>query len=72
MRLQSPDSPTDPQEPIRRITSSYPNDSKSPFYDPSGLDMKPLARLYLNRQRLYEKACKNASEDAPSSTDTGN
>ncbi|XP_033360930.1 spondin-1 isoform X1 [Bombus vosnesenskii] len=67
----SPDSPTEPQEPIRRITSSYPNDSKSPFYDPSGLDMKPLARLYLNRQRLYEKACKNASEDAPSSTDTG-
>ncbi|XP_078036984.1 spondin-1 [Augochlora pura] len=55
--MESPDSPTDPQEPIRRITSSYPNDSRSPFYDPFGLDMKPLARLYLNRQRLYEKTC---------------
>ncbi|XP_020284534.1 spondin-1 isoform X2 [Pseudomyrmex gracilis] len=55
----SPDSPTDPQEPIRRITSTYPNDSGSPFYDPSGLDMKPLAKLYLNRQRLYEKTCEN-------------
>ncbi|KAG5337853.1 SPON1 protein, partial [Acromyrmex heyeri] len=53
----SPDSPTDPQIPIHRITSTYPNDSRSPFYDPSGLDMKPLAKLYLNRQRLYEKTC---------------
>ncbi|XP_031770909.1 spondin-1 isoform X4 [Apis florea] len=59
----SPDSPTEPQEPIHRITSSYPNDSRSPFYDPSGLDMKPLARLYLNRQRLYEKTCVNISGD---------
>ncbi|KAL0133516.1 hypothetical protein PUN28_000923 [Cardiocondyla obscurior] len=53
----SPDLPTEPQEPIRRITSTYPDDSRSPFYDPSGLDMKPLARLTLNRQRLYEKTC---------------
>ncbi|XP_031834060.1 spondin-1 isoform X2 [Nomia melanderi] len=53
----SPDSATDPQEPIRRITSSFPNDSRSPFYDPLGSDMKPLAKLYLNRQRLYEKTC---------------
>ncbi|XP_076544630.1 spondin-1 isoform X2 [Osmia lignaria lignaria] len=60
----SPDSPTEPQEPIRRITSTYPNDSRSPFYDPSGLDMKPLARLYLNRQRLYEKSCEDTSADA--------
>ncbi|XP_077276011.1 spondin-1 isoform X1 [Temnothorax americanus] len=56
----SPDSPTEPQEPIRRITSTYPNDSRSPFYDPSGLDMKPLAKLSLNRQRLYEKTCDDA------------
>ncbi|XP_076294317.1 spondin-1 isoform X3 [Lasioglossum baleicum] len=63
----SPDSPTDPQEPIRRITSSYPNDSRSPFYDPFGLDMKPLARLYLNRQRLYEKTCNAVTDE---STDT--
>ncbi|XP_029174565.1 spondin-1 isoform X2 [Nylanderia fulva] len=58
----SPDSPTEPQEPIRRITSTYPDDSRSPFYDQSGLDMKPLAKLYLNRQRLYEKTCDDASD----------
>ncbi|XP_011346734.1 spondin-1 isoform X2 [Ooceraea biroi] len=58
----SPDSPTEPQELIRRITSTYPNDSRSPFYDPSGLDMKPLAKLYLNRQRLYEKTCDIAGD----------
>ncbi|CAL7938661.1 unnamed protein product [Xylocopa violacea] len=63
----SPDSPTEPQEPIHRITSTYPNDSRSPFYDPSGLDMKPLARLYLNRQRLYEKACEAEPPDAADS-----
>nr|XP_050869660.1 spondin-1 isoform X3 [Vespula vulgaris] len=64
----SPNSPTEPQEPIRRITSNYPNDSRSPFYDPSGLDMKPLAKLYLNRQRLYEKTCNDLPTEI---TDTG-
>ncbi|XP_011694985.1 PREDICTED: spondin-1 isoform X3 [Wasmannia auropunctata] len=58
----SNDSRTDPQEPIRRITSTDPNNSSSPFYDPSGLDMKPLAKLYLNRQRLYEKTCDDAGD----------
>ncbi|KYN06260.1 Spondin-1 [Cyphomyrmex costatus] len=58
----SPDSPTDPQIPIQRITSTHPNDSRSPFYDPSSLDMKPLAKLYLNRQRLYEKTCDDADD----------
>ncbi|XP_053986633.1 spondin-1 isoform X2 [Hylaeus volcanicus] len=64
----SPDSPRDEPEPIRRITSTYPDDPRSPFYDPLGSDMKPLAKLYLNRQRLYEKTCDDAPED---STDTG-
>ncbi|XP_043268705.1 spondin-1 isoform X3 [Venturia canescens] len=58
----SADAPTDPAEPIRLITTLYPNDSRSPFYDPSGLDMKPLAKLYLNRQRLYEKTCDESPE----------
>ncbi|XP_011873806.1 PREDICTED: spondin-1 isoform X3 [Vollenhovia emeryi] len=58
----STDSPTKPQESIRRITSTYPDDARSPFYDPSGLDMKPLAKLYLNRQRLYEKTCDDAGD----------
>lgn len=55
----SPNSPTVPQEKIRRITSSYPNDELSPFYDPSGTPMKPLAKLIITRERVYEKSCKD-------------
>lgn len=55
--LKSPDQPTNPRDHIRRIRVDYPNDPRSPFYDPSGTSMKPLARLYLSRQRLYEKNC---------------
>nr|ATU82948.1 secreted Spondin-like protein [Pristhesancus plagipennis] len=57
----SPDMPTEPRDHIRRITSSFPADPRSPFYDPSGEEMKPLARLHLIRQRLYEKSCSNDS-----------
>ncbi|XP_011300442.1 spondin-1 isoform X2 [Fopius arisanus] len=64
----SPDSPTDPHEPIRRITSTWPNDTRSPFYDPLGADMKPMAKLHLNRQRLYDKIC---DEAVTSSIDSG-
>ncbi|XP_014248718.1 spondin-1 [Cimex lectularius] len=53
----SPDQPTEPRDNIRRITTTFPSDPRSPFYDPSGKEMKPLARLYLTRQRLYEKSC---------------
>lgn len=49
--------PTIPQEKIRRITSSSPNSEESPFYDPSGVQMKPVARLTITRQRVYEKSC---------------
>ena len=53
----SPNSPTIPQERIRRITSTTPNLPESPFYDQNGLRMKPIARLTVSRQRIYEKAC---------------
>lgn len=53
----SPNSPTIPQERIRRITSTSPNLPESPFFDPSGTKMKPMARLTVSRQRIYEKAC---------------
>lgn len=53
----APNQPTNPREHIRRIRADYPNDPRSPFYDPSGANMKPLARLYISRQRLYEKNC---------------
>jgi hypothetical protein len=51
--------PTKPRETIKEITSSYPGDAGSPFF---GVEMKPLARVYLTRQRLYEKSC---SDDTP-------
>lgn len=59
----SPDQPTNPPDAIRRIKSNYPNDPRSPFYDPSGAEMKPLARIYLSRQRLYEKNCDSDNEE---------
>jgi spondin-1 len=55
----SPDQPTIPKEPIRKIKPNQPNDPRSPFHDPDNKEMKPLARLYLSRQRLYEKNCEN-------------
>jgi spondin-1 len=53
----SPDQPTIPKEAIRRIKPNQPNDPRSPFHEPDNKEMKPLARLYLSRQRLYEKNC---------------
>lgn len=53
----SPNSPTIPQERIRRITSTSPNLIESPFYDSNGTRMKPIARLTVSRQRIYEKDC---------------
>ncbi|GFR10803.1 spondin-1 [Trichonephila clavata] len=50
-------SPTVPQEKIRRITSSTPNNPQSPFYDSTGQPMKPVARLTVTRQRVYDKNC---------------
>ncbi|XP_064108632.1 spondin-1-like isoform X2 [Macrobrachium nipponense] len=58
---ESANAPTIPREKIRRITNNYPNDPKSPFYDPTGLPMKPLARLTITRQRVYEKSCSDTS-----------
>ena len=55
--FQSPKMPTMPQEKIRRITSSSPNNPLSPFYDASGAPMKPVARLTVTRQRVYDKPC---------------
>ncbi|XP_043479845.1 spondin-1-like isoform X2 [Leptopilina heterotoma] len=56
------DVPTIPQQSIRRITTSYPNDSGSPFFDPFNSDMKPMAKLHINRQRIYEKVCEGMQQ----------
>jgi len=49
-----------PPDVVRRIKSNFPNDPRSPFYDPNGAEMKPLATLHINRRRLYEKNCERA------------
>ncbi|XP_053961979.1 spondin-1 isoform X2 [Anastrepha ludens] len=61
----SADQPQVPPDVIRRIKSNFPNDPRSPFYDPSGAPMKPLATLHINRRRLYEKTCENAEGKEP-------
>ncbi|CAH1160220.1 unnamed protein product [Phaedon cochleariae] len=53
----SPNQPSSPRLPIRRVKTNVPNDSRSPFYDVTNTPMKPFARLTLTRQRLYEKSC---------------
>ncbi|XP_044730866.1 spondin-1-like isoform X3 [Chrysoperla carnea] len=49
--------PTYPRDIIRRISTSFPANPDSPFFDDQGGKMQPLGRLYLTRQRLYEKTC---------------
>ncbi|KAK2584629.1 hypothetical protein KPH14_006978 [Odynerus spinipes] len=53
----SPNSETKPREKMKPITTSYPEDPRSPFYDPSGRPMLPLARLYLNREKIFQHSC---------------
>ncbi|EDW60569.1 spondin-1 [Drosophila virilis] len=67
----SADQPQVPPDVVRRIKSNYPNDPRSPFYDPTGAEMKPLATLHINRRRLYEKNCEAAdTEQLPSECGT--
>lgn len=53
----SPNSETKPREKMKPITSFYPEDPRSPFYDPSGRPMLPLAKLYINREKIIEHGC---------------
>lgn len=57
--MQSPNAPTAPREEMYRITTMYPEDPRAPFYDPSGAAMQPLARLYLTREALTTKPCRD-------------
>lgn len=69
--FKSADGPTDPQQPIKRITSSFPNRKESPFYREDGSPLEPLAKLHLTRQKLYEKTCDfDASEPKDYNCDT--
>ncbi|XP_066146620.1 spondin-1 [Euwallacea fornicatus] len=53
----SPNVETNPRERIYRITTSYPEDPRAPFYDPSKKEMAPLAKLYLRRDKVIPKQC---------------
>ncbi|XP_043286181.1 spondin-1 [Venturia canescens] len=53
----SPNSETQPREKMKPITTIYPEDPRSPFYDPTGRPMLPLARLYLNREKVIQHSC---------------
>lgn len=55
----SPDQPTKPQEAIRRIKPNQPNDVRSPFHDTESKSMKPMAKLIISLQRLYDNNCDN-------------
>ncbi|XP_036334393.1 spondin-1 isoform X2 [Rhagoletis pomonella] len=56
----SPDQAQIPPDVVRRITSTSPNDERSPFYERSGAPMKPMATLYVRRKKLYERECESA------------
>ncbi|XP_050528675.1 spondin-1 isoform X2 [Daktulosphaira vitifoliae] len=51
------DYPTVPRTTVQRVWVAMPNESRSPFYTEDGMPIKPIARLHLTRQRLYEKSC---------------
>ncbi|XP_045527029.1 spondin-1-like [Pieris brassicae] len=51
--------PTVPPAPVRALRPEWPKDSRSPFFTSSG-EMRPFARLRLNRLRLYEKSCESS------------
>lgn len=59
----SPDQPTKPQEAIRRIKPNQPNDIRSPFHDTESKSMKPMAKLIITLQRLYENNCNEKEEE---------
>lgn len=57
----SPDAPTFPQERIYRIRGNYPEDPRAPFYTVNNETVKPIARLYITREKITKKSC---SEDS--------
>nr|XP_039254629.1 spondin-1-like [Styela clava] len=64
----SPNSPTNPQDRIRALTSS--DDTESPFYDPLGRPIEPVARVVLERISISGDQCgpSPVSNSAPRST----
>lgn len=40
-----------------RITTTYPEDPRAPFYDPRTKEMIPLAKFYFIREKLIPRNC---------------
>lgn len=55
--FQSPNAETKPRERIYRITTTYPEDPRAPFYDPSKKEMTPLAKFYFTREKVIPRNC---------------
>ncbi|XP_055700255.1 spondin-1 [Phlebotomus papatasi] len=53
----SPNSETQPRERMHRITTMYPEDPRAPFYNPTGKEMVPLAKLYIRKERNIPRGC---------------
>ncbi|XP_045479299.1 spondin-1 [Harmonia axyridis] len=53
----SPNAETVPRERIYRITTTYPEDPRAPFYNPSESEIPPLARLYIKRNSVTPRNC---------------
>ncbi|XP_059485786.1 spondin-1-like [Neocloeon triangulifer] len=55
----SPNDPTEPRQPVRKITRNWPADETAPFYnpDPEAPPIEPLARLYFKRQNVVPRDC---------------
>uniref|UniRef100_A0A170YBL3 Spondin-1 n=1 Tax=Triatoma infestans TaxID=30076 RepID=A0A170YBL3_TRIIF len=53
---------TDPPERIRRITTKFPDDPRSPFYNPNSDEMPPLAKLFIERDQIITKLCTDLTE----------
>ncbi|CAG9791884.1 unnamed protein product [Diatraea saccharalis] len=60
--------PTLPPAPVRALRPDWPKDPRSPFFSTSG-EMRPYARLRLNRLQLFEKNCDAAKSGSESSPD---
>lgn len=54
----SPNAETKPRERMYRITTTYPEDPRAPFYDPSKSELPiPLAKFYFYREKVVPKSC---------------
>ena len=57
--MKSANRPTNPQETIKRISNTYPNNPRSPFYTEDGSLIAPVARLTHKRLMVRDSQCPN-------------